>query len=59
MEETQSEMTGREVDVDGLVDEEHSVVCVGKAYEMTNGKWMCLAGVEGSMCIVEIEVEDE
>jgi len=52
----EAERTGRRVDVDGRVDEDRGINCIGHAWEMTDGTWRCLAGVRGMLCIVEVKI---
>jgi hypothetical protein len=46
----------REIDVDGRVDAKHNVIFIGKACQMFDGTWRCLASVGGCLCLVEVSV---
>jgi hypothetical protein len=51
--------TGEEIDIDGLIDYETRygrIRYVGKAYELANGSWRCLADVRGMLCRVEVKI---
>ena len=48
--------TGRQVNVDGILDEKRNIQYFGKAWEMMNGSWRCLAGVSEVLCIVEVKI---
>jgi hypothetical protein len=41
------------VDLDGHVDEK-GIQYIGNASRQPNGKWICLANVEGNLCRVEV-----
>ena len=45
-----------EIDVDGIVDRK-GVRFVGTARRQPNGRYVCLADVEGCLCRVEVTVE--
>ena len=47
--------TGVARDVDGYVDDK-GIEYIGKAYEMSDGTWRCLANVLGALCLVEASV---
>jgi hypothetical protein len=48
--------TGRVMDVDGVVDEKYDIRFIGKATELMNGMWRCLADVRGCLCAVEVKL---
>lgn len=44
-----------EIDVDGVKDPKRDITYIGKATKV-DGKWICLANVEGTLCRVEITI---
>jgi len=44
-----------EIDLDGRIDEK-GVRYLGKATRRRDGQWVCLADVDGYLCMVEIRV---
>jgi len=46
----------KELNLDGLVDEEKGVRYIGQATRRPNGQWVCLADVMGCLCLVELRV---
>lgn len=53
--------TGAEVDIDGQTSQGRygQIRYIGKAYEMANGSWLCLADVQGMLCRVEVKITKE
>lgn len=45
-----------ELDVEGLYDRRYPIKYLGKARRRNDGKWVCLANVDGSFCLVEVTV---
>lgn len=49
-----------EIDVDGLIDKRSTerawIQYIGKARRQNNGKYTCLADVNGCLCIVEVTI---
>jgi hypothetical protein len=45
-----------QIDVAGMMDPKHNIVYIGKATKMEDGTWRCLANVEGSLCLVEVNI---
>ena len=39
----------KEIDVDGMNDPNHDITYIGKATQMDDGTWRCLANVEGAL----------
>lgn len=46
-----------EINVDGIKDQERNIAYVGKATKMENGKWHCLANIDGELCLVEVVIK--
>lgn len=44
-----------QVDVDGRVDPKTGIQYIGSA-TLVDGKWRCLANVNGALCIVEVNI---
>ena len=44
-----------EVDVDGFVDAK-GIKYIGKALKQPDGKWICIADVDGALCRVEVTI---
>lgn len=44
-----------EVDVNGYLDEK-GIRYIGLATKRPNGQWVCLADVEGTLCLVEVKI---
>lgn len=47
--------TGQELDIAGHVDNQN-IEYLGKAYELTDGTWCCLANIHGMLGIVEVTI---
>lgn len=45
-----------EIDVDGRVDEKLGICYIGKAMKTFDGRWLCLANVQGALCRVEVRI---
>lgn len=45
-----------EEDIDGRVDKKFGIRYIGKARLQQNGKWRCLADINGALCLVEISL---
>lgn len=45
-----------ELDVDGMKDRTRDIWYIGKAYRQPDGKWRCLADVNGALCLVEVRI---
>jgi hypothetical protein len=43
-----------EVNVEGYIDEARGIRYLGKARKQPDGKYICLANVKGSLCLVEV-----
>lgn len=50
------EPTPLEVNVDGLVDERLDIEYWGVARRQLNGKYRCLAKIQGALCHVEVSL---
>lgn len=44
------------IDVNGLWDSKKPIEFLGKATRQPNGKWHCLANVNGALCRVEVTI---
>jgi hypothetical protein len=45
------------IDVDGIHNENRSTVYIGDAVRMPDGRYRCLANVNGCLCRVEVSIE--
>lgn len=49
--------TRREIDIDGYIDRK-GIRYLGKAVQVFDGTWRCLADVNGCLCRVEVSLKD-
>ena len=49
----------KEIDVDGIKDPNYEITYIGKATQMDDGTWRCLANVEGALCLVEVKISKD
>ena len=46
------------LDLEGYADERRGVQYMGRATKQENGKYVCLANVNGALCTVEVSVKE-
>jgi len=56
MVEVEAPADAAEIDLDGVVDETTGIRYLGKATRNFDGCWVCLAAVDGALCVVEVTV---
>ena len=57
MVEVTADANATEIDVNGLVDESTGIRYIGKALKTFEGRWLCLANVDGALCRVELTMK--
>lgn len=45
-----------EIDVDGVFDEATGIRYIGKATRTFDGRWLCLAQIDNTLCRVELTI---
>jgi hypothetical protein len=51
--------TNMTLDVDGMKDPKQDITYIGKATQMDDGTWRCLANVAGALCLVEVNINQK
>jgi hypothetical protein len=51
--------TNMTLDVDGMKDPNKDITYIGKATQMDDGTWRCLANVAGALCLVEVNINQK
>lgn len=52
-----NDSTKVQVDINGVEDPKHHIKYIGKATQMEDGTWRCMANVEGNLCLVEVNIK--